>query len=82
MSIGPRTDRILDLLEISDRIVPCLQYLVCTTRSGNWSAEMQKQGWSLSRKEALMISDALLEDLKDTMLVTMVCEEFMLTGLY
>jgi hypothetical protein len=59
-----RTDRILDLLDIDDEIIPYLWYLIRSTRSGSWVVELQKQEWGLSRKEALVISEALLDDVK------------------
>jgi hypothetical protein len=65
ISIGPKTDCILDLLELGDQIIPHLRHLIRTTRSGNWVIELQKKEWGLTgRRDAQMISEALLADVK------------------
>ena len=63
ISLGQKTDAILDRLGLEDRVILDLRDLVGNVRSSKWSAALTSPEWGLSSDAAGDLCDALMEDL-------------------
>ena len=63
ISLGPKTDAILDRLGLEDRVILNLRDLVGNVRSSKWSAALTSPEWGLSSDTAGDLCNALMEDL-------------------
>lgn len=70
VSLGPRTDAVLDLYDLDDTFILRLRNLVTTVRSSRWEATLQSSPWGLSFAQAVTLSKALLQDIRSTNNVT------------
>ena len=64
ITIGPRTDAIIDKLALPDSFILDLRNMTCTIRSSSWIKTLQSAEWGLNYEQALMLSRALLADIK------------------
>ena len=64
ITIGPRTDAIIDNLRLPHSFIPDLQNMTCTIRSSSWIKTLQSAEWGLDYEQALTLSRALLADIK------------------
>lgn len=63
LSIGPRTDCIMDRFNLEDNIIPHLWQMTKTCRSSRWVTTLQSESWGLEYKVARAMTDALISDL-------------------
>jgi len=63
ISLGQKTDALLDRLGIEDHFILHLRDLVGNVRSSKWSATLTSPEWGLSSDSAGDLYDALMEDL-------------------
>ena len=74
VSIGPQTDSILDELDIEDRIIPYLRFLLRSTWSSCWAVELQRSQWGFNHEDAVKIAEAMLNDVcREQIIVVKVC---------
>ena len=66
ISIGPKTDTVLDRFSLGDDMLPWLHSLVSTVCSSRWEAVLRGTPWNLTYEQASNLSNALLFDLKGT----------------
>jgi hypothetical protein len=64
LSLGPRTDAVLDQFDLGDEFLPCLHILVETVRDTNWEARLCQKPWNLPFKQASNLALALSADLQ------------------
>lgn len=64
ITIGPRTDAIIDKLRLPHSFIPDLRNMTCTIRSSSWIKTLQSAEWGLDYEQAVMLSRALLADIK------------------
>jgi hypothetical protein len=70
ISIGPRTDAVLDELRIDDEVIPHLRLLIHSTRSSRWVSKLQQRGWGLKQADAIRLVDAILTDVGTPVVIT------------
>ncbi|KAF8331609.1 hypothetical protein F5887DRAFT_1081200 [Amanita rubescens] len=63
ISIGEKTNKILDHFGIADTVIPRLRKLVCTIRSSRWEEVLHSPKWGLTTAQAKLMSKALLADI-------------------
>lgn len=62
VTIGPKTDGVLDKYGLPDALIPCLCDMVGTIHSNHWAQVLQSPEWGLGYEEVLRLSKALLVD--------------------
>jgi hypothetical protein len=62
ISIGSKTDSVLDELNLPDQIIPHLRYLIRFKRSQNWASELENDTWGFSSQEATCLAKAMIGD--------------------
>ena len=62
VTIGPKTDGVLDKYGLPDSLIPRLHHMVCTIRSNRWAQVLQSPEWGLGYEEVLCLSKALSAD--------------------
>ncbi len=63
ISIGEKTNRVLDHFGMADSVIPRLRKLVCTVRSSRWEEVLRSPEWGLTTTQAKSMSKALLADI-------------------
>lgn len=64
ISLGPRTDAILDRFELDDTLIPKLRNMIKTVRSTRWEAVLRTPEWGLSFEQAVSLAKALRQDIR------------------
>ena len=64
ISLGSNTDMALDLLNLSDSLLPRLSRLTRTIRSSRWHLILQSPDFGLSDKDAALLAASLLQDVR------------------
>ncbi|KIK35331.1 hypothetical protein CY34DRAFT_96298 [Suillus luteus UH-Slu-Lm8-n1] len=72
ISIGPRTDAIIDWFKMDDTVLLRLHQLVGSVRSSRWEAVLRSSKWNLTYEEASNLTNALLADIQGTTAITKV----------
>lgn len=72
ISIGPRTDAIIDRFKMDDTVLLRLHQLVGSVRSSRWEAVLRSSKWNLTYEEASNLTNALLADIQGTTAITKV----------
>ena len=62
ITIGPKTDAVLDRFGLPDSLIPRLRNMARTVRSNRWAEVLQSPEWGLGYEEALRLSKALSAD--------------------
>jgi hypothetical protein len=63
ITIGPRTDAIIDDFALPHSFILDLRNMTCTICSSSWIRTLQAE-WGFDHEQALMLSRALLADIK------------------
>lgn len=64
ISLGPRTDAILDRFEFDDTFILKLRDMMKTVRSSRWEAVLRTPQWGLSFEQAVSLAKALRRDIQ------------------
>lgn len=64
LSLGPRTDAVLDRFNLGDELLPRLRLLVETVRDTRWEARLRQEPWNLPFEQASNLAVALSADLR------------------
>ena len=65
LSIGYHMDKAMDLLQLSDEILPKLHWLATNLWSSHWSRILESPEFNMKTDAAAILAVALVKDLKD-----------------
>lgn len=63
MSIGPRTDAVLDRFKLDHSLIPRIRVLTNRRRSSDWEKMFRSKAWGLTYEAADKLTQALLDDI-------------------